>query len=475
MELTCEQQAIIDYIKDNEGLVMVSAIAGSGKTAILSAITNTVKPKNALYLAYNKSVATEAQKKFPKTVHSLTTHALAYRAVVVPNKLKVGFLSYRDLPRSMTYESKISLIDYIKQFCLSEYTDFKEFAKANDIKESLVKKANVILNDMATGKIDCTHDFYLKMYHKLLVDGSLEYDEFDLIMLDEAGDINPVTLEIFKALPARRKVMVGDPYQNIYMFNHTINCFNVMKDEGVTFPMSQSFRVDEVIAEKIEKFCQANLNENMQFRGVKTDKEIKTRAYIARTNASLIGKMIELNELGVQYGLTRTAKQIFDLPLMLCGIKETTLISKPEYKFLQEDIDNYYEDSTIREDYKTVLGYLKACHQDDLALGVAVNLIATYGKQAIISCYEQSLLHEKKNQSYMLGTSHSTKGLEFDEVTLDDDLNTSVAKAIKFATLYRDKGASVTTLPEEYVAELNLYYVACSRAKKVLYNATFLG
>ena len=56
--------------------------------------------------------------------------------------------------------------------------------------------------------------------------------------------------------------------------------------------------------------------------------------------------------------------------------------------------------------------------------------------------------------------------LEFDSVTLTDDLNSSASKALGLG--------DVTLSEEECVQELNLYYVACSRAKKYLYNATML-
>jgi len=73
-------------------------------------------------------------------------------------------------------------------------------------------------------------------------------------MLDEAGDLNEVTLELFKLLPARIKVAVGDPNQNIYTFNHTINCFERLDGHGTTFKLSKSFRVPEHIDRTCRKF-----------------------------------------------------------------------------------------------------------------------------------------------------------------------------------------------------------------------------
>ena len=46
-----------------------------------------------------------------------------------------------------------------------------------------------------------------------------------MLSMDESGDCNSVTIEIFKLLKADIKIMAGDQYQNIYGFNNTINGF----------------------------------------------------------------------------------------------------------------------------------------------------------------------------------------------------------------------------------------------------------
>ena len=471
MDRTPEQQAIIDHVTTTDGLTMVSAVAGSGKTTLLVEIAKELKPQSALYLAYNKAVATEAQRKFPKTVKCCTTHSLAYRPTVIDNKLSLGFFSYRDIKDKIKYEEKCAIVEAIREFCLSSHTKFKKFAEEIDLEPHLQPLGQKYLNLMQQGTVQCTHDFYLKMFHLLLLNGNVDYEEFDFIALDEAGDLNPVTLEIFKLLPAKKKLMVGDPHQNIYTSNHTINCFSVMEGEGAMLPMSQSFRVDTAIAQKIETFTQSYLDPTMQFKGVPLlDKSIKTKAFISRTNASLVGKMIELNDLGIQYGLTRTAKQLFTLPLTLCGLKKGGFIANPEYKHLQADVEYYFKHSDIRQSYKSPLAYIRALYNDDQALQTIVGLIARHSPAKIIECYHEARKHEKKNQNYMLGTSHSTKGLEFDQVELADDLNTAISPILQAM----HNGLEPEKMPSNYRTELNLYYVACSRAKKSLINATHL-
>ena len=82
MNLTPEQLRIVNHVISTDGLTMVSAVAGSGKTSLLVALTTTMVELQpdmvGLYLAYNKSVATEARQKFPSNIKCMTTHSLAF-------------------------------------------------------------------------------------------------------------------------------------------------------------------------------------------------------------------------------------------------------------------------------------------------------------------------------------------------------------------------------------------------------------
>lgn len=471
MPLTQEQQIILTHVQTTPDLTLISSVAGSGKTTMLINIANAIPHTNGLYLAYNKAIATEASRKFPKTTNCMTTHKLAYSATVKPYKLKVGTFTYRDIEEKIKYEQKVEIIDNIKKFCLSKYLNFTDFVKDEQISSIQEVLATKYLTAMQAGTIECTHDFYLKLFHITLANGSVTYDPFDFIMLDEAGDLNEVTLEIFKLLPSSRKIAVGDPFQNIYTFNHTINCFKELKDQGTLFEMTQSFRVADYIANKIENFCINYLDPTMRFKGVPiNDTTIKTRGYLTRTNSALIGKMIELNLQNTSYGLVRKANEIFKLPLMLCSAKYQGFISEVQYKHLQSDIDDWYESDTLRNLHKSPLSYIGSIHSEDQQLTQAIRLIARYGKSAVMNAYSEAKKHEKANQNYLLATAHSCKGLEFDEVTIGDDLNESISKIL----INIKSGQSIDELSTSDQESLNLYYVACSRCSKVLNNATHL-
>jgi superfamily I DNA/RNA helicase len=470
MNLTNEQQQVVDYIKQNKDkeedlLVLVNSVAGSGKTTLLTAIAATIPHTSSLYLAYNKSVATESQVKFPKTTACKTTHSLAYASTVKQYKLKIGTFSYKDIKERISYADKCDVVELLREFCLSPYTTYEEFQKNGfhtNAKAALVQR---YLSFMHSAKIECTHEFYLKLFHMGLADGSIKYPKpFDFIMIDEAGDLNEVTLEIFKLLPSKIKIAVGDKHQNIYSFNHTVNCFELL--HGELFELSQSFRVPEDIAEKVQEFCRFHLDKNMKFSGIPVkDANIETRGYLTRTNASLIAKMIDLNKSGTPYGLVRSASEIFKLPLILCSLKYQGTINDPSYKYLQSDVDDWYESQDLIDTYKSPLLYLRSIYLKDPQISQAISLILKHNKKGVIEAFAEAKKHESKQQNFILATAHSVKGLEFDEVIIAEDLNEMVSSVIK---------NELTPESRAYIDAMNLYYVACTRCLKTLINAKHL-
>lgn len=469
---TLEQQEIIDHIKSStsDELILVNSIAGAGKTHLLTEIVKQVPHTSGLYLAYNKSIAVEASKKFPSSIDCLTTHSLAYRNTVKQNGLRVGTFTYRDIQEKVHYETKAEVIDCIKQYCLSSYIEFQDYATSVALDPYVVKLCETYLEKMSLGKIECTHDFYLKLFHTYLADGHLVFNKLDFLLLDESGDLNEVTLEIFKLLPARIKVAVGDSNQNIYTFNHTINAFSILNSEGTHFNLTQSFRVSSKVASRIEAFCKRFIDPSMQFKGIDyTDNTIKDRCFITRTNAGLINQMIQLNMERTPYTLVRSASEIFRIPLMICYLKYQGKITEPSYKHLQADFDEWYEEPKIQLEYKNPLLYLQDIHEHDFPLQQAIKLVLSKGKKLVIDTFEEAKKHEKLRTNLYLSTSHSSKGLEWDEVVITEDMNKSIEDLITTMTTVPDY-----VLSPEDLESLNLYYVACSRAKKSLLNARFL-
>jgi hypothetical protein len=73
---TGEQQAIIDAYQSGADLV-IEAGAGTGKTSTLRLVAATQPRRCGLYVAYNKAIASDANRSFPASVTCVTAHSLA--------------------------------------------------------------------------------------------------------------------------------------------------------------------------------------------------------------------------------------------------------------------------------------------------------------------------------------------------------------------------------------------------------------
>jgi len=78
MKLTQEQKAIVTYNLNKNGVLKIIAFAGTGKTTTLIEYTKARPHLKFLYVAFNKSVQLEADRKFPRNVICKTSHSLAW-------------------------------------------------------------------------------------------------------------------------------------------------------------------------------------------------------------------------------------------------------------------------------------------------------------------------------------------------------------------------------------------------------------
>lgn len=478
--LTAEQRDILDtaVLLPPGSLLKIESVAGSSKTFTLIKIAEALHhDSNCLYLTYGKAIAVEASEKFQPYVTCITTHALAHYHVVkggidmdgyrgMPRL--IGDFTYRQILEKIDYEDKLLIVQALEGFFVSSEIYLEAYLEDIDFPDHLDDYVYKYYHAMVDKSIPCTFGFYLKFFHIALAAGHITYPApFDLLMLDEAGDINAVTLQIFLLLPAHLKVMVGDSLQNIYSFNGTINGFSALEHVGVTKHLSQSFRCSVDIARRIEAFCHAQIDPSIVFRGtIHTDTIIHTSAILSRTNSGLISHMIRLMKLEIPFNCTRPAKEIFSTMLVLMNLKENGEIYDPRYKYLLADLKDYYGSTRLRSIYKYPLAYIQYLHaEQDPNIKAACSTIFQYGARDIYDTYKQLQLHEKAPSDYplTLSTVHSSKGLSYDSVTIADDFDIS----------------DVIDLPHDARQpsdreSLRLYYVCCTRARLELLNAKYL-
>ncbi len=183
MQLTAEQQAVLST---NHNLV-INAVAGSGKTTTLIEYAKT-RPANSkiLYLAFNKTVKTEAIHKFKSSgvdhVKVETAHSLAFDHIVKFSNYQVqqGYKSYEwcDILNIKTGDRHTDFIiathvnKFISYFCNSHVPKVQELNYADVITDPKAKTfvtnfykqiehfTREALAKMDKAEINVTHDFY---------------------------------------------------------------------------------------------------------------------------------------------------------------------------------------------------------------------------------------------------------------------------------------------------------------------------
>ena len=474
MKLTNEQLTILQAVKNNTPLIKVVAFAGTGKTTLLYEIAKHIKGRK-LYLAFNKAIQLEANEKFIGTNTLVkTTHSLAYNFVInrYGYKLKRGY-STMELTQiySVDYKTAHEAKIIFENFCNSASSGF-----SNENMTPAKQLATQIFEDMITKKIDVTHSFYLKKFQLDLLTQNITLPMYDMVLLDEAQDTNDVTLSIFYSIPAKQKIIVGDRHQQIYSFRGSINAINKIKAQ--IFYLTHSFRFNEKIAYKATNFLQIFKNESKSLKGLGKNNKIESKAIISRTNAELILQMKYLIEDKKPFKTIRPPKDIFGLALNLYNLANGDEVDN-EYKYLNSFKNEYkYLSKTKKEMYDNdILQFIEDSVEDDIELLSAIKVAKTKDLEKI---YKIANEYFDNNSDLYLTTAHTAKGLEFDEVTICDDFLCYTSIAIWFMEneiFDKPEGGyleyfKLNCKDQKYIDELNLYYVAITRAKTKIIDKT---
>ncbi len=89
----------------NHQITKMIAYAGAGKTSTVVMIANELEKLNqkGLYLAFNKTIATEAQSKLPLSCNARTFHSLALSNTPAKIRKKSGSLSLNRYQQTLCF------------------------------------------------------------------------------------------------------------------------------------------------------------------------------------------------------------------------------------------------------------------------------------------------------------------------------------------------------------------------------------
>ncbi len=455
MSVTLEQQTIIDTMisLDNQILLTKSG-AGTGKTSTSLAVVDALKPKKALYTAFNKAIVVEGAEKFTKNVECKTLHALAL-SFVRPTK-KIEHFTYLCIKEKLSYPDKKIVIDAMDEFFRSDSVDMYTYLDTMIGRDLATITVNYI-EGMIDNTVNPTFNFLLKYFHVLLSTEAIVVP-YDLVILDEIQDSTAVALEIFKLLDSPKKLGLGDPEQAIYGFMNLVNGFEILSDSPV-LSLTKSFRCSTQIADAIQHFVEKHVKKDFVFTGNEDAFEDGLTAYITSTNAQIVFRIHELHEEDTGYILTKSISEIFACVLALTTARNGKAVFHKKYKFLEGEYKKY-----TTSGMKSFFSYLKTM-VDDIEIHNSIDLLMRFSK-ANINIFQvlKDAKATKRNPAITVGTAFSLKGLGYSTVYIEDDLNKSISDIIK-------KGGAST---DEEFTQMKLYYVSTSRCRLHLHNAQHL-
>jgi len=326
-----------------------------------------------------------------------------------------------------------------------------------------------LFHALKEGSLQVDHAFYLKDFELNFYSFGLT-GAYDVVLLDEGQDVNPVIMSIFEQFQAR-KIMVGDRHQKIYGFRGAVNAIEEFAADETLY-LTRTFRFhgpEQVKAVNELLFhlkCEDNLLRpvNTGLNGVKP-----TSCVITRSNAKLIETLLETPSLKT----VRNPDQYFERFFNVFARK----IRVPDSGNGRMTFGNYLR--ALEEMAETV---------GDIDLVSSIKLIKRNGCDLGMfkALSEKAMNNFKNGGSTYLGTAHSTKGLEFDLVRLTEDFKTPrdlLEQLLEdHPELFRRPGnrfqdkvlvrradlrAVFAKLDDNLLKEeINLLYVALTRAKK---------
>ena len=277
-QLSPQQQAVIDWVKNGKGSMNLIARAGCGKTSTLMEIAKVIKGSGFMG-AFNKSIAEEfterlkAQRSF--NVQGRTIHSAGMAAwSKVARGVRIDSYKVRGLAKGISsWDRKLQgvicdTVGYAKQACLGVETSFSESCHWQEIieyydladeipagirPERLIEMCIEVYwqsLELCEEVVDFDDMLLAPLYHKAPL------QKYDWVLVDEAQDTNLARrLIVFGMLNgSSRMVCVADPAQSIYGFagassDSTKLIEEEMKKRGefTELPLSVTYRCPKAV------------------------------------------------------------------------------------------------------------------------------------------------------------------------------------------------------------------------------------
>ncbi|MCX8959124.1 ATP-dependent helicase [Erwinia psidii] len=453
--LTDEQHAVTAWQGRH---LVVNAFAGTGKTATLVSFAEANPDSRMLYLAYNRAIRDEAERKFPYNVECRTSHQLAWSHFGRHFRHRLSAnLRITDVARRLNTRhwplARLAMSGLNAFLCSAdEIPGLTHLPKENDRHgievDKILGAVQVLWHEMShTGSnFPVTHDVYLKLFQLSAPDLS---ERWDTILFDEAQDANPVTSAFVLNQPCR-VILVGDRWQQIYRFRGADNALCAPQlAQANRLWLTSSFRFGPEIA-RVANILLTRAGEDKEVTGLGGADEVLTRlpddiphyAVLSRTVAGVIGAALTAS---------LENKRVF----WVGGIEGYKTDELEDLYWFQAEMPEKMRSTRVSRDWRDFDEYCQVAKAtQDVEMNQAIRLLDDFfplpQKLAVMRRFATT---QEQGAQVTVSTAHRSKGLEWPVVMLNEDF-TDITDPLLAEDERRD--------------ETCLLYVAVTRAREKL-------
>lgn len=480
------QRAVFDEVCRRNRNVGVDAVAGSGKTTTLIEALFRYRAHfpahRVLFVAFSKNIADTLKDRVPRGVVAQTLHSLGFGVIrrqhaqieVEPRK------AYHQARQVLGRDGSAKQVTKLAALLSSAYTQLAPISE--DLVAALAERFGLdlpsdlpttvqLLRDLdAAMRRDSKFICYDEMLTRSLAPGYL-FPRYDLVMVDEAQDLNPVQEEMIDRLVGldTRLVFVGDPHQSIYAFrgaDHDAMARLTARFDALQLPLSTSYRCPTAVVEAAKTL----VPHIAAASGAPAGEVIRTgeiheilpklppgSLVLGRRNATLVRWCLWLVSSGIRARMLGR-----DIGGSIVAPIDQTMRTMPNARFADVVIA-CFSDLLRRSTAAHEAGDTsKSAQLHDMALTVEAVASDCSTYQAFVQRVESLFVDDQEADAaepILCSTIHRAKGREADHVAW---LEPGFSRWLRGVLTERGRLADVQQ-------EDNICYVAITRARKALY------
>lgn len=498
-----QQEAIFDWFIDGEGNLVVRARAGTGKTTtIIEAVSRLmsalVDPASlrVLLAAFNKKIAVELDERLPAGATAKTLHSLGFGFVKshwndirIDSENKrawaIGEIACGGAPDDVRKEV-VKLASKLKAVMPMAGDAIYLPAREEEIREVIIIADRFgISMDEDWEKDGYTVGYLAEKAIKMLAigkdfrDGTIDFDDmvwlpvrnkwarprYDLVVIDEAQDMNRTQIELATAVCAKggRICVVGDDRQAIYGFrgadSGSIDRLKIAL-EAKELGLTTTYRCGKAIVREAKRLVPDFQAHESNGEGIVRSTNIGLCIegaqpgdfILSRTNAPLVsvclkllrdGKPANIEGRDVGRGLSNVVKKLNKGP------------ARKSFKKFCARLETWLADEVKRAQLRGERGEATIARVLDQHETLCYLMDGLTSADELLRRIDSLFADTKgKGQRVILSSVHKSKGLEADRVWLLKDT---------FFSLKKDPPPWADAAEEK-----NIQYVAVTRAKKEL-------